>query len=165
MTDGTLNVGNEAPDFLLRDQDARDVRLSDHRGRWVVLYFYPRDNTTGCTREAVDFTARIDRFRSLGAEVLGVSPDSIGSHERFIERHGLKVRLLSDTQREVLSRYGAWGRKRMYGRESEGVIRTTYLVDPEGRVAAVWSGVRVKGHADEVLRRLEELAGSRTAGD
>ena len=155
-----LKVGEVAPDFVLKDADGRDVRLSDFRGKWVVLYFYPKDNTPGCTREAVSFTELAEEFERLGAVVIGISPDPPERHTRFIRKHKLKVRLLSDTEKEVLKAYGAWGRKRRYGREYEGVIRSTYLIDPQGRVAHVWPKVKVEGHAREVLEVLRRLQGA-----
>jgi len=122
----------------------------------MVLYFYPRDNTSGCTREARDFSAILD---DLGAEVIGVSPDSLASHQRFATKHGLRHRLASDPQHQVLESYGAWGLKRMYGKEHYGVVRSTFLIDPQGRVARKWMPVRVNGHAEAVLEALKELKG------
>ncbi len=159
MADGVVEVGQPAPDFCLPDQDDREVCLHDLRGSWVVLYFYPKDNTSGCTREAVDFSSHLEEFDGLGAVVLGVSPDSTASHRRFREKHGLRVRLLSDPEHTVLEAYGVWQLKRMYGREYWGVVRTTVLIDPQGRVAWVWPKVRVKGHAEAVLQKLRELRG------
>ncbi len=151
-----IEVGQEAPDFCLPNPDGVEICLHDLRGKWVVLYFYPKDNTPGCTTEALDFTSHLEEFEKLGAVVIGVSPDSCESHQKFIEKKGLKVTLLCDTQKEVLKRYGAWGIKKMYGKEYEGVIRTTYLIDPEGKVVAVWPKVRVKGHVEKVLEKLKE---------
>ncbi len=152
-----LKVGGVAPDFVLKDADGNDVRLSDFRGKWVVLYFYPKDNTPGCTKEAIGFTELAREFERLGAVIVGVSPDPPESHVRFMRKYNLNVRLLSDTEREVLKRYGAWGKRKMYGKEYEGVIRSTYLIDPEGKVAHVWPRVKVEGHAQEVLETLKNL--------
>ena len=152
-----LKVGGVAPDFVLKDADGNDVRLSDFRGKWVVLYFYPKDNTPGCTKEAIGFTELAREFERLGAVIVGVSPDPPESHVRFMRKYNLNVRLLSDTEREVLKRYGAWGKRKMYGKEYEGVIRSTYLIDPEGKVAHVWPRVKVEGHAQEVLETLKRL--------
>ena len=152
-----IEVGQKAPDFCLPNADGVEICLKDLRGKWVVLYFYPKDNTPGCTTEALDFTAHLDEFEKLGAVVLGVSPDSCESHKKFMEKKGLKVTLLCDPEKEVLKKYGAWGIKKMYGKEYEGVIRTTYLIDPEGKMAAVWPKVRVKGHVEKVLEKLKEL--------
>jgi len=152
-----IEVGQKAPEFCLPNPDETEICLKDLRGKWVVLYFYPKDNTPGCTTEALDFTAHLEEFEKLGAVVLGVSPDSCESHKKFIEKKGLKVTLLCDPNKDVLKKYGAWGIKKMYGKEYEGVIRTTYLIDPEGKVAAVWPKVRVKGHVEKVLEKLKEL--------
>lgn len=155
-----LQVGDEAPDFALPDADGDTVRLSDLRGRPVVVYFYPRDDTPGCTTQACGIRDHWEQFRALGAEVLGISPDTVASHARFRDRHRLPHRLLADPDAEVIRRYGAWGTKRMYGREYEGVIRSTVLVGPDGRVAAVWPKVRPKDHAEKVLAALRELVGA-----
>ncbi len=155
----TVEVGQPAPEFCLPDQNEQNVCLNQFRGKWVVLYFYPKDNTTGCTAEAIDFTALLDAFRAASAEVLGVSPDSPKSHVNFIAKKGLKLRLLSDTEREVLKAYGVWQLKKMYGREYYGVVRSTFLIDPSGKIAYVWPKVKVKGHAEEVLQTLQSLQG------
>ncbi len=154
-----LGEGDEAPNFCLPNQDGKEVCLNSFRGKWVVLYFYPKDNTKGCTQEALDFTSRLDEFESIGAVVLGVSPDSIRSHKRFAERHGLKVTLLSDESKEVLKSYGVWKLKKRYGREYYGVERSTFIIGPDGVIRKVWRNVRVKGHVDEVLSTLKELVG------
>lgn len=153
----SLSEGLEAPSFCLHDQDDQEVCLHDYRGKWVVLYFYPRDNTKGCTQEAKDFSSLLEDFEKLGAVILGVSPDSVRSHKRFQERQGLRIRLLSDPDKEVIKNYGAWGKKKMAGREYYGVIRSTFLIDPEGRVRKIWRKVRVKGHAQEVFEALRNL--------
>ena len=149
--------GETAPDFCLPDKDRNTVCLKDLRSKWVVLYFYPKDNTSGCTLEAIDFTRDLDDFKSMNTEVLGVSPDSPESHCRFYDKNNLRVTLLSDTDKEVLQKYGAWGTKKMYGKEYEGVIRTTFLLDPEGKVAEVWNKVKVNGHVKDVRDTLESL--------
>ncbi len=153
-----IGEGEEAPNFCLPDQDGREICLDSFRGRWVVLYFYPKDNTKGCTQEALDFTSRLEDFQELGAAVLGVSPDSVRSHKKFAEKHGLKVILLSDESKDVLKMYGVWKLKKRYGREYYGVERSTFLIDPEGVIRKVWRNVRVKGHVEEVLQALRELA-------
>jgi len=152
-----IREGSKAPDFALPDQEGKLHRLSDYAGRWVVLYFYPKDNTPGCSQEARDFSALQGRFEALGAVVLGVSKDSVESHRRFATKLGLRFPLLADPETETLRAYGAWGKKKLYGKEYEGTIRSTVLIDPEGRVARVWPKVRVKGHAEEVLAELERL--------
>ncbi len=149
--------GVPAPDFCLPSDDGNEYCLREFRGSWVVLYFYPKDNTSGCTREAIDFTIRINDFRNLNAVVLGVSPDPIDSHRKFRIKHGLKVILLSDPEHEVLKLYGVWGKKKRYGKEFYGVIRSTYLIDPNGIIRKVWKNVRVKGHVDEVYETLKTM--------
>ncbi len=152
-----VEEGLEAPDFCLPSDDGNTYCLRDFRGKWVVLYFYPRDNTSGCTREALDFTSRLNDFQQLNAVVIGVSPDSIESHKKFRFKHGLKVILLSDTSHEVLEKYGVWGKKKRYGKEFFGVIRSTFLIDPDGRIRKLWRNVRVAGHVEEVLQALKSL--------
>jgi len=155
-----LEIGQKAPDFCLPNQDSEEICLRDLRGSWVVLYFYPKDNTPGCTTEALDFSAHLSEFEALGATVLGVSPDSVKKHQNFIAKKELKVTLLSDEEKEVLEKYGVWQLKKNYGREYMGVVRTTYLIDPDGNVAYVWPKVRVKGHVEAVREKLEELTGN-----
>ncbi|HQT94258.1 MAG: peroxiredoxin [Acidobacteria bacterium 21-70-11] len=157
MAKSVLEVGAKAPSFTLPDQDDRAVSLSGFAGTWVVLYFYPKDDTPGCTTEACEFTAGIAAFAGLDAVVLGCSADSPESHRKFIAKHGLEVRLLSDPDHAVMRAYGAWGEKSMYGRTSMGVIRSTVLVDPQGRVAFLWANVKAAGHADAVRTKLTEL--------
>ena len=150
-------IGEKAPDFCLPNQDSEEICLRDLREGWIVLYFYPKDNTPGCTSEALDFSAHIEDFSRLGAIVLGVSPDTVVKHRNFIEKKGLKVTLLSDEERSVLQAYGVWQLKKNYGREYMGVVRSTFLIDPEGLVAQKWEKVRVKAHVEAVLKKLEEL--------
>jgi len=157
--DEQIEIGSTAPDFYLPDQNGEETCLKKFRGSWVVIYFYPRDNTKGCTMEALEFTAAEDDFDAKGAVVLGVSPDSPESHTKFMEKHGLDITLLSDTEKEMLTGYGVWQKKKMYGREYMGVIRSTYLIDPDGRIAYVWPKVKVVGHADAVMEKLVELQG------
>lgn len=152
-----IETGKKAPDFTLRDQDGEPVRLSGLRGSWVVLYFYPRDDTPGCTVEACEFTEGIEAFEGLDAVVLGCSPDSPESHRKFIAKHDLAVRLLSDPDHTVMAAYGAWGEKTLYGRTSMGVIRSTVVIDPDGRVAHRWKRVQARGHAEKVRAKLAAL--------
>jgi peroxiredoxin Q/BCP len=152
-----LSVGDIAPNFTLPDQDGRSHTLEDYRGSWVVLYFYPKDDTPGCTKEACNFRDEKGRLEELGAVVLGVSADDVESHGRFHSKYGLNFALLSDPQKNVIRAYGAWGTKTMYGREYEGVLRCTYLIDPQGRVARVWDKVKPDAHALEVAEALIEL--------
>ena len=157
MTEQGIAVGAAAPGFALPDQNGRTVRLSDLAGSWVVLYFYPKDDTPGCTVEACEFSAGIAEFRGLDAVVLGCSPDSPASHRRFADKHGLELTLLSDPEAVVLRRYRAWGVKERSGRTREGVIRSTVLIDPEGTVACHWPSVKAAGHAAAVRDALAEL--------
>ncbi|HPE62789.1 MAG TPA: thioredoxin-dependent thiol peroxidase [Methanothrix sp.] len=152
-----MEAGDAAPTFCLLDQDGKEVCSEELSGRWVVLYFYPKDNTSGCTQEAKDFTGSLKDFMDLGAEVLGVSPDSAASHRKFREKHDLEVALLSDPEHRVLEAYGAWGTKKMYGKEYQGVLRSTVIIDPQGKIARIWKKVRVKGHVETVLETLRSL--------
>ncbi len=157
--------GEKAPDFCLPglDPDGKEVEicLEDllKQGKYVVLYFYPKDNTSGCTREAVDFRDHLDEISPI-AIVVGVSPDSIESHRKFREKHNLNFYLLSDTSKEILKKYDAFGPKKMYGRTVEGVIRSTYIIAPDGRIVKGWRNVRVKGHVEKVIQELKALAGN-----
>lgn len=152
-----LEVGEKAVEFCLPSDGGNEVCLKDLKGKWVVLYFYPKDNTPGCTKEAQQFSELLEEFDKLNAVVLGVSPDSVESHKKFKEKKDLKVTLLSDVNKEVINAYGAWQLKKSYGREYYGVVRSTYLIDPEGKVAYVWKKVRANGHAAKVLEKLKEL--------
>jgi peroxiredoxin Q/BCP len=149
-----LEIGQPAPDFALPNQDGKMVRLSDFRGRKLVAYFYPRDNTPGCTREAEGFRDLHDQIAAAGAEVVGGSKDSVSSHAKFHSKLQLPFDLLSDPNHSVLEAYGAWGTRTMYGKTSEGTIRSTVIVDEEGRVAAVFPKVKPDGHAQEVLETI-----------
>ena len=157
MASSKVEVGAKAPVFTLRDQNGEQVKLSDFAGSWVVLYFYPKDDTPGCTTEACEFTDGIQAFETLDAVVLGCSADTPESHRKFIAKHGLKVTLLSDADHAVMKTYGAWGEKSMYGRTILGVIRSTVLIDPQGNVAFHWPNVRAAGHAEQVREKLAEL--------
>jgi peroxiredoxin Q/BCP len=152
-----VTVGKKAPEFALEDQDEKTVKLGDFKGRWLVLYFYPKDDTPGCTVEACDFTAGLKDFEGLEASVLGCSPDSPESHRKFIAKYKLKIRLLSDPDHAVLEKYGAWGEKNMYGKINMGVIRSTVIIDPAGKVVRHWPKVRADGHAAEVREALKDL--------
>ena len=152
-----IKVGQKAPDFNLVNQDSKKVKLSDFLGKWVVLYFYPKDNTSGCTIEGIEFTNRLNVFEKMNAVVLGISPDSVESHCEFIKKQSLKVNLLSDESKEVLKKYGVWQMKKMYGNEYYGVVRTTFLINPKGEIAFVWNNVKAEGHAEEVKRKLSEM--------
>jgi len=154
-------TGSKAPAFALPDQDGRTVTLAALAGSWVVLYFYPKDDTPGCTTEACEFTDSIKEFERVDAVVLGCSPDSPASHAKFAAKYSLKVRLLSDPAHEVMERYGAWGEKSMYGRTTQGVIRSTVIIDPRGVVAHHWPTVKAAGHAAAVRDRLLALRAAR----
>lgn len=152
-----LQIKEEAPLFSLPNQDNAEISLRDFRGSYVVLYFYPKDKTPGCTTEACNFRDSMESLNALGAVVLGVSPDSTKSHQSFINKESLNFTLLSDTNKEVLKMYGAFGAKKLYGKEYEGVIRSTFLIDPQGKIAHIWKNVKVKGHIEEVREKLEAL--------
>ncbi|MBI5607524.1 MAG: thioredoxin-dependent thiol peroxidase [Deltaproteobacteria bacterium] len=152
-------VGTLAPDFSLPADDGATVTLSALRGRPVVVYFYPRDDTPGCTTEACDFRDRQAQLAAAqSAVVLGISGDSLAAHQRFKKKYGLNFPLLSDADKSVMLAYGAYGKKIMYGKEVEGVIRSTFVIDRDGKVAAAWKKVSVKGHADAVLAALAALS-------
>lgn len=152
-----IEVGKKAPAFTLANHDGDKVKLADFKGSWVVLYFYPKDDTPGCTTEACEFTDGIESFRSLDAVVVGVSPDSPERHRKFIDKYDLAVTLLSDPEHAVMEKYDAWGEKVLYGKKTVGVKRSTVVIDPDGKVAHHWKSVKAKGHADKVRERLEEL--------
>jgi peroxiredoxin Q/BCP len=151
-----VTVGAPAPHFELQTADGT-VSGADLRGKPFVLYFYPKDDTAGCTREAQDFTAALPRFAEHGATVIGVSKDSVKSHARFAEKHGLKILLASDPEGVVIERFGAWVEKSLYGRKYMGIDRSTFLIDAEGVVRQAWRKVKVPGHVDKVLEALREL--------
>ncbi|MBU7031394.1 MAG: thioredoxin-dependent thiol peroxidase [Theionarchaea archaeon] len=152
-----LQIGKKAPDFCLPDKNEDMICLKDYEGRWVVLYFYPKDNTKGCTLEAMDFNKALSDFQKLNAVVVGISPDSPRSHTKFADDHDLEVILLSDPDHAVLEKYGVWQLKKMYGREYEGVVRSTFLIDPQGDIAYNWKKVRVPNHVNTVTETLKEL--------
>ena len=156
----TSGAKSPAPKFALDSDAGTRVKLADYAGKWLVVYFYPRDNTPGCTREAQDFTQAVPKLRKLGAEVVGISKDSVASHCGFKDKIGIRFPLLSDPDLSTHKAYGAWGTKTMYGKKVEGTIRSTFLVSPSGKIARSWTGVKVDGHADKVIAALEEeLAG------
>jgi len=152
-----LEEGAKAPDFQLPADDGSVVKLSKLKGQPVVLYFYPKDDTSGCTREAKDFTDLTAAFAKAGTIVYGVSPDSVKSHDKFRCKHGLEVRLLSDEEKTVATAYGVWVEKSMYGKKYMGVERSTFLIDAKGKLAKVWRKVSVPGHAEDVLEAVKSL--------
>lgn len=160
MPASTIEIGKKAPTFTLEDQHGEKVALKDLAGSWVVLYFYPKDDTPGCTTEACQFTEGIKAFEKLDATIYGVSPDSPESHRKFIEKFGLAVDLLCDPRKKMMPAYGAWGEKNMYGKITEGVIRSTVIIDPTGKVAHHWKKVKADGHAEHVKKKLQELQDS-----
>lgn len=155
-----IQIGAPAPEFRLPDQDENVITPKDLRGKWVVLYFYPMDDTPGCTTEACEFTSALGSFRDLDAEVVGVSPDPPESHRQFIGKHNLGIELLSDPDHEMIERYGAWGEKVRAGKTTIGVLRSTVLIDPGGTVRHRWPNVKAPGHAEAVRRKLQELQGA-----
>lgn len=151
------DVGEKAPAFSLEDQSGKTVKLSDFKGKTVVLYFYPKDDTPGCTREACAFRDEHSALKKAGAVVLGVSPDSGPSHAKFAGKYKLPFPLLADTDHAISEKYGAWGEKSLYGRKFMGITRSTFLIDASGKVARVWPKVKVDGHVDQVLEAIREI--------
>lgn len=151
-----LEIGDRAPAFTLPDQSGETVRLADFAGERVVLYFYPADDTPGCTTEACQFNDELAAFRDLRVTVIGISPNDGASHQRFIAKYGLNFRLLSDPDRSVMAAYGAYGEKKLYGKTVTGVIRSTFVIGPTGLVERAWYGVRANGHAAKVLAALND---------
>lgn len=153
-----VDIGMRAPDFALITDRNETFRLSDHRGSPVVLVFYPQDDTEGCTIENLEFSRLMPEFGALGAKVVGISPDSVASHCSFRDKHGLELALAADPEHQAINAYGVWGPKTTFGRDYVGLIRTTFLVDPEGTVARAWRVTRIKGHAAQVLEAVRRLA-------
>lgn len=151
-----LNEGDIAPDFTTKDQNGNDVKLSDFKGKRVVLYFYPKDDTPGCTKEACSLRDSFDVFEEKGIKILGVSTDNEKSHQKFITKYNLPFDLLADTEKEIVETYGVWGEKNMYGKKYFGINRTTFLIDEEGKIVKIFKKVKVDEHADEVLEAFGE---------
>ncbi len=156
MTD--VSIGTTAPDFNLPRDGGGRVSLADFRGKPLVLFFYPKDDTTGCTAESLAFTALADKFEKAGAAVIGMSPDSVKCHDRFIKKHSLSVVLASDEEKTTLAAYGVWKQKSMYGRNFMGVERTTFLIREDGTIGTIWQKVKVPGHAEIVLAAVQNLS-------
>lgn len=151
-----LEVGKKAPDFSLLNQDEKKISLKNYLGQKVVLYFYPKDDTSGCTKEACSFSDDLPKFNKIDAVILGVSPDSVKSHKKFSEKYKLKFDLLADEEKLVLEKYGVWKEKSMYGRQYMGVERTTFIIDEKGKIKKVFNKVKVEGHNKEVLEALKD---------
>jgi peroxiredoxin Q/BCP len=152
-----LTIGAAAPDFSLPGDGGSTITLSGLRGKAVVLYFYPKDDTSGCTKEAMDFNRLKPEFAKAGAEIIGVSADSAASHDKFKKKHGLDFALAADEEKTALEAYGVWVEKSMYGKKYMGIERSTFLIDKAGKIAAIWAKVKVPGHADEVLAAAQKL--------
>ncbi len=157
MSKAKLEVGDKSPAFELPRDGEGIISLKSLKGRKLVLYFYPKDDTSGCTREAIDFNALKKDFAKAGAEIIGVSPDPVKSHDKFKAKHGLDIALIADEAKTMLEAYGVWTEKSMYGRKYMGVERTTFLIDGAGKIARVWNKVKVPGHAEEVLEAAKAL--------
>lgn len=152
-----IEIGKKAPAFKAMASGDKEISLKDYEGKWLVLYFYPKDNTSGCTKQACGFSENIKQFEKLDAEILGVSPDSVKSHDGFKAKFDLQFDLLSDPEKEIAAKYDAYGEKSMYGRKYMGIIRSTFIIDPKGKVAAQYKNVKVTGHIEKVMKDLEEL--------
>lgn len=158
-SDSEITIGEKAPAFALNNQDGKIVRLSQFAGSWLVVYFYPEDDSPACTMQACDFSSQLAAFASLEAHVVGISPDSADSHAAFRKQHAITIDLLSDPDKKVMIAYQAYGEKLLYGKTVTGVIRSTVLIDPKGRIAFHWPNIRAKGHADRVREKLVQLIG------
>jgi len=152
-----LKVGEKVEDFCLQNQDGVEICLRDLSGKWIVAYFYPKASTPGCTTEACDFTDALEEFSDMDAIILGISADSVKKLKNFTEKKELQITLLSDEEHKVLEHFGVWQLKKNYGREYMGIVRSTFIIDPDGIIQAVWEKVRVKGHVEEVKEKLKEL--------
>ena len=153
-----IEVGHKAPNFSLATNSNQTASLKDFKGKHLVLYFYPKDDTPGCTTQAIDFSKAKDKFAAMGAKILGISADSVAKHEKFITKHGLTIRLASDEAHEALEAYGVWVEKSMYGRTYLGIERSTFLIDEKGIIRAIWRKVKVKTHIDEVAEAIAALS-------
>ncbi|EAJ1254383.1 thioredoxin-dependent thiol peroxidase [Campylobacter lari] len=149
-----LQIGDKAPVFELLNQDGVKISLSDFLGKKIILYFYPKDNTPGCTTQACEFSQNYEDFLGQNAVIIGISPDSVKSHENFIKKYDLKHTLLSDSEKEISKLYGAWGLKKNYGKEYEGLIRSTFVINEEGNIVKIYKNVKAKDHAFKVLKEL-----------
>ena len=153
-----MNIGQSAPEFTALDRDGKSTQLQDFNGQWLVLYFYPKDLTPGCTTQAIEFTAQLPQFQALNTQIVGISPDSIASHDKFIKKHSLEIILLSDPEHQIAEAYGVWQLKKFMGKEYMGIVRSTFLIDPSGKIVQVWSKVKVKNHVDTVLQAVRSIS-------
>jgi len=152
-----LKVGDKAPSFKLKNQDGETISLSDLKGKPIVLYFYPKDDTSGCTKEACNFRDEFPKFGKMKAEIIGISADSVESHKKFAEKYKLPFNLLSDVKKEVIEKYGVWQEKSMYGKKYMGIVRTTFIIDASGKIGKIFPKVKVDNHNKEVMEALKEL--------
>jgi len=157
MNEQQVKISQKAPDFCIKDQDEQEFCLQDLKGKNIILYFYPKDNTPGCSLEAMMFTKYKKEFEQLNTTILGVSKDSCQSHRKFIQNKQLNLTLLSDSEKEVQIKYGVWKPKKFMGKEIIGTVRTTFLLDTDQRVRCIWNNVKVKGHVEEVLAAVKQL--------
>lgn len=151
-----LKAGDKAPTFKGLNQDEKEISLSDFKGKKVILYFYPKDNTPGCTAESCNLSENYDDLTSKGFEVIGVSPDGIASHQRFIAKHNLQFNLIADTEKVILEQYDAWGMKKLYGKEYMGVLRKTFIIDEDGVIIKIFEKVNTKDHTNQILNELNQ---------
>lgn len=152
-----LEAGDSAPLFTLKNQDGKDISLSDFKGKAVVLYFYPKDDTPGCTKESCNFRDEFPEFGKMNAEIIGISADSVKSHKKFADKFNLPFNILSDESRSVIEKYGVWKEKNMYGKKYMGIERTTFIINPSGKISRIFRKVQVDGHNNEVMEALKEL--------
>ena len=152
-----LKVGDKAPSFKLKNQDGKTISFSDLKGKPIVLYFYPKDDTSGCTKESCNFRDEFPKFGKMKAEIIGVSADSVESHKKFAQKYKLPFNLLSDEKKEVLEKYGVWQEKSMYGKKYMGIVRTTFIIDAKGKISKIFPKVKVENHNQEVMQALKEL--------
>ncbi|MCX7726350.1 MAG: thioredoxin-dependent thiol peroxidase [Chitinispirillaceae bacterium] len=152
-----IKIKDSAPLFCLKDQYENEVCLNELKGNWIVLYFYPKDDTPGCTLEAKSFSEELPNFEKLNAKIIGISTDSCDSHQRFAKKHNLQITLLSDVDKKVVKEYGVWKKKKMMGKEYMGIERTSFLIDKNLKIAYIWNNVKVEGHVEEVKAKIDEL--------
>ncbi len=150
----TLKPGDKAPDFQARNQDNKEISLDDFHGKKLILYFYPKDNTPGCTAEACNLNDNYSELTDKGFEVVGVSPDGFESHQKFIAKYNLAFNLIADPDKEIINKYGVWGEKNMYGKKSMGLLRTTFVIDEEGKIQHIFKRVKTKDHTNQILEKI-----------